>query len=68
MKTISERALEKFLASRENPDAFLAIKCLSHACDEWQASVEDRLASIGLGIVPGTCQEVVLAQGTAKPK
>lgn len=70
MKKISERAHELALedAKRiglEAQYASIGLVDLWKALDEWQASVEERLASIGLGLVPGSAREEVLATGGA---
>lgn len=68
MKTISERAAELFDTDEEKRDFpnMVRHETLCVALDEWQASVEERLASIGLGMVPGTCGETVLASGSVE--
>lgn len=43
---ISDRAKEKFVSSPNGPTMDLALRCLSEACDEWQASVEERLEKL----------------------
>lgn len=66
MKKLSERARELFEADEEKRDFpdLVRHETLCAALDEWQASVEERLASIGLGMVPGTCGETVIASGS----
>lgn len=66
MKPISDRAKELFVSSSRAPDALEAIRSLSKALDEYQCSVEERLASIGLGFVSGRAGESVLASGRAE--
>lgn len=65
MKKISERASELFEAHEEKREfpQLVARETLADALDEWQASVEERLEGIGLGVMSATPAEHVLAQG-----
>lgn len=60
---ISERMRELF---SERPRVVFS-EAIVIALDEWQASVEERLASIGLGAVSGVYTETVLARGFTPP-
>lgn len=71
MKKISDRALETYRAEHDEdyrPKITIdrvPVDYLARAIDEWQASIEERLTTIGLGMVPGFFGAVVFASGSA---